>query len=172
MAVHLPLIINNGSLAQMGSDDTVPQSAIPAGIPLSKIAQSGASSGQVATWSGTEWVPSTPSGSGGGGVFPAIEQPENVRTADFTAQAGKIHLVDVSSATITVTPPSSPSANDSFGVCDATGAITAAKRIVVSFGSQLFCGQTNVDYELVLNSSCAVFLYAGSTTGWICVTRG
>jgi hypothetical protein len=34
--------------------------------PLSRITQSGASSGQVATWNGTEWEPQTPSGGGGG----------------------------------------------------------------------------------------------------------
>lgn len=34
--------------------------------PLSELTQSGATSGQVATWSGTAWVPQTPSGGSGG----------------------------------------------------------------------------------------------------------
>lgn len=36
--------------------------------PLSALTQSSATSGQVVTWSGTAWVPQTPSGGGGGGV--------------------------------------------------------------------------------------------------------
>jgi hypothetical protein len=36
--------------------------------PLSALTQSSATSGQVVTWSGTAWVPTTPSGGGGGGV--------------------------------------------------------------------------------------------------------
>ena len=34
--------------------------------PLSELTQSGATTGQVATWSGTAWVPQTPSGGSGG----------------------------------------------------------------------------------------------------------
>ena len=34
--------------------------------PLSELTQSGATSGQVATWNGTAWVPQTPSGGSGG----------------------------------------------------------------------------------------------------------
>lgn len=166
-----PIFINSiGFPSEFGSDDTVPVSAIPDDIPLSRLGQSGATTGQVVRWDGAQWAPATPTG--GSGVFPEIEQPESVRTADFTAQLGKIHLVDVSSATITVTPPSSPSANGAFGVCDAVGAINAARSIVVAFGSQKFCGQTNVDYYLLTPFSSAVFMYAGSNTGWICVTRG
>jgi hypothetical protein len=36
--------------------------------PLSALTQSSATTGQVVTWSGTAWVPQTPSGGGGGGV--------------------------------------------------------------------------------------------------------
>jgi hypothetical protein len=36
--------------------------------PLSDLTQSSASAGQVPTWSGTAWVPQTPSSGGGGGV--------------------------------------------------------------------------------------------------------
>jgi hypothetical protein len=34
---------------------------------LSAITQSGATTGQVASWNGSEWVPATPSGTSGGG---------------------------------------------------------------------------------------------------------
>lgn len=44
------------------------KSATTHGHNLSDLSQSGATSGQVATWNGSAWVPSTPS-SGGGAVF-------------------------------------------------------------------------------------------------------
>lgn len=40
----------------------------PHGHAVSDLWQSGATTGQVPTWSGTAWAPATPSGGGGGGV--------------------------------------------------------------------------------------------------------
>jgi hypothetical protein len=40
--------------------------AITQGLPLSEIAQGGATSGQTLQWSGSAWSPATPSGGGGG----------------------------------------------------------------------------------------------------------
>jgi microcystin-dependent protein len=49
-----------------GIDDT--NIAAAAGLQLSKLGQSGATSGQVATWSGTAWAPAAPTG--GSGTIP------------------------------------------------------------------------------------------------------
>jgi hypothetical protein len=169
MPTRKPLYLNAlGFHAEFDGADTVPQSAVPDGIALSKLAQSGASTGQVVMWDGSAWVPAN----SGAGVFPEVETPENVRTSNFTAISGRLHLVDVSSNSVTVTPPSAPSVNSSFGVSDARGAVTINNRIIVAFGTQKLCGQTNIDYELITAYSTAVFVYAGASTGWICITRG
>lgn len=49
----------NGSVLTVGS------------IPASKLAQSGASTGEVLSWNGTTWAPAA-SGSGGGATHPQI----------------------------------------------------------------------------------------------------
>lgn len=41
-------------------------------LALSKLSQSGATSGQVATWNGSAWAPATPSGGGGSGAWGGI----------------------------------------------------------------------------------------------------
>lgn len=167
------MFLSSGGLpTEFSGSDTVPQSAVPSGIPLSKLAQSGATTGQIAKWDGSQWAPANDNTGGGGGSFPEVETPENVRTSDFTAVVGTIHLVDVSSGSVTVTPPSSPSVGDAFGVCDAALSATASNNVIVAFGSQKFCAQTSVDYRVITPGGTAVFVFAGTTTGWICVTRG
>lgn len=173
MPEQKPLFLSSDGLpTEFGTSDTVPQSAVPSGIPLAKIAQSGASTGQVVKWNGSAWAPANDNTGGGGGSFPGVETPENVRTSDFTAVVGTIHMVNVGSGSVTVTPPSSPTEGDAFGVCDAALSATASKNVIVAFGSQKFCAQTSVDYRVITPGGTAVFVFAGTTTGWICVTRG
>lgn len=60
MPEQKPLFLSSDGLpTEFGTSDTVPQSAVPSGIPLAKIAQSGASTGQVPSWSGSAWVPAS-----------------------------------------------------------------------------------------------------------------
>ncbi|MCS6930559.1 MAG: hypothetical protein NZM43_13810, partial [Saprospiraceae bacterium] len=66
MPEQKPLYLSSGGLpTEFGSSDTVPQSAVPSGIPLSKLAQSGATIGQVVKWDGSAWAPANESGGGG-----------------------------------------------------------------------------------------------------------
>lgn len=70
-----PLYLGNGIITEFAAADTVPQTAVPSGIPLSKLAQSGASTGQVPQWNGSQWAPA----SVGGGVN-VITPPEITST--------------------------------------------------------------------------------------------
>ena len=53
----------------------------------------------------------------------------SVKTADFTAVAGQGYFVDTTSAAITVTLPSSPSAGDELTIVDYAGTFDANTRL-------------------------------------------
>ena len=50
----------------------------------------------------------------------------------FTAMVGKIHPVDVSSGTVTVTPPSTPLSGDNFTILDSRSN-AASNNITIDF---------------------------------------
>jgi hypothetical protein len=166
MATRKPLAFDGSNVVELSSADEIPQANVPAGIPLAKLDQSGAAVGQVPKWDGTAWAPANDSTGAG---LPVVEQPENVRTSNFTAAVGVLYLVDVSGGSVTVTPPSSPAVGDTFGVSDARSAVTASKQLLVAFGSQRFCGATGVTYNINRVSGTAIFVFAGTTTGWISI---
>lgn len=65
MPERKPLFISSGFPEEFGASDTVPQSAVPSGIPLSKLSQSGATTGQVVKWDGSQWAPANEAGGSG-----------------------------------------------------------------------------------------------------------
>lgn len=63
-------LAGSGGVSSYNDLTDVPSEFLPSTHthPLSDLTQSAATTGQVATWDGTAWVPQDPSGGGGGGV--------------------------------------------------------------------------------------------------------
>lgn len=139
--------------ARLSGDGTV-------GTPLD-LAQQGASAGEVLKWSGSAWVP----GSGG---HPPPPSTETIEATDFTATAGVFHTVN-SGSVVVVDPPGSPVIGMEFGVSDATGG-AKSNNIEIAFGAQKYGGAAQ-SYFINCNYCSAVFVYVGTTTGWVCKNK-
>lgn len=97
---------------------------------------------------------------GGGGV----SWDTTVKTAAFTAVAGQGYFVDTTSAAITVTLPSSPSAGDELTIVDYAG--TADTNNITITSSDNINGSSNdvkIDYE----RGGVSMVYVDATQGWI-----
>lgn len=70
----------------------------PPAVPLSQLAASGATVGQVATWNGSAWVPTTPGGGGGGGS-PTLATAE-VSLGTRAAYSGRFTVTGLSGLTV------------------------------------------------------------------------
>jgi len=100
-----------------------------------------------------------------GGIIKWITTP---KTADFTAVSGEGYLVDTSSAAITVTLPTSPSAGDEIIIVDYASS-AGTNNITIDPGSLNFRGATD-DLVLSTNNQTARLLYSGATKGWLITT--
>jgi hypothetical protein len=98
--------------------------------PLGDLDASGASSGQVAKYDGSNWVPGTDE-TGSGGTSRTV----TTVTADHTASDGEIVLVDASGGAVTVTLPTASSGLlvDVVAI-DATNTITVASPNTETIG--------------------------------------
>lgn len=98
--------------------------------------------------------------SGGGGVT----WQSTAKTADFTATANEGYFVDVSSASVTVTLPSSPSVGDNVGIIDLKGN-SQTNSIIIASPNNIQGSVTNsiLDYE----RGAVNLVYSGATEGWI-----
>ena len=86
------------------------------------------------------------------------------KTADFTAVAGEGYFVNTTSAAITVTLPSSPTAGDEVSIVDYAG--TAATNNITITSSDNINGSSNdvkIDYE----RGGVSMVYVDATQGWI-----
>jgi len=86
------------------------------------------------------------------------------KTANFTAVAGEGYFVDTTSAAITVTLPSSPSAGDELTIVDYAG--TADTNNITITSSDNINGSSNdvkIDYE----RGGVSMVYVDATQGWI-----
>ena len=86
------------------------------------------------------------------------------KTADFTAVAGEGYFVNTTSATITVTLPSSPTAGDEINLVDYAG--TAATNNITITSSNNINGASDdvlIDYE----RGGVSIVYVDATQGWI-----
>jgi len=112
--------INVGGLPGDLADPQDPQNH---SHPLGDLDASGASSGQVAKYDGSNWVPGTDETGSGGGTSRTV----TTVTTDHTAADGEIVLVDASGGAVTVTLPTASSGLlvDIVAI-DATNAITVA----------------------------------------------
>ena len=91
------------------------------------------------------------------------------KTSAFTAVSGEGYLVDTSSAAITVTLPTSPSAGDEIIIVDyASNAGT--NNITIDPGSLNLRGATD-DLVLDNDNQTARLLYSGTTKGWLVTTE-
>ena len=106
--------------------------------------------------SGFTWIES----SGGGG----ISWVSTVKTADFTATAGEGYFVNTTSAAITVTLPSSPSAGDELTIVDYAG--TADTNNITITSSDNINGSSN-DVKINYERGGVSMVYVDATQGWI-----
>jgi hypothetical protein len=88
----------------------------------------------------------------------------SIKTANFTAVAGKGYFVNTTSAEITVTMPSSPSAGDEVHLVDYAGTADTNKIIITS-SNKINSSNNNVkiDYE----RGGVSLVYSDSTQGWL-----
>jgi hypothetical protein len=117
--------------------------------------------GQVLTSGGTGVTPTwtTPSGGGGGLSW------QSVKTANFTAVAGEGYLVNTTSAAITATLPSSPSAGQLITITDYAG-IAATNNVLLNPNGNKIQGN-NGTFALSINRQSVNLVYVDSTQGWV-----
>ena len=86
------------------------------------------------------------------------------KTADFTAAANKIHLVDTTSTAITVTLPTSPSEGDEVGIIDySSNAETNNITVTSTDDIQNSADDKFIDYD----NGAVNLIYTGATKGWL-----
>src|SRR6056300_15660 len=110
--------------------------------------------------SAIEVVHIVPSSSGGGGISWVTDD----KTVNFTATAGEGYFVNNTSAAITVTLPSSPSAGDEVSIVDYAGtADTNNITITSSDNINGAASDVKIDYE----RGGVSIVYVDATQGWI-----
>jgi len=111
--------------------------------------------------SAIEVVHIVPTSSGGGG---GISWNSTVQTSAFTAVAGEGYFVNTTSAAITVTLPSSPSAGDEVTIVDYAG--TADTNNITITSSDNINGSSN-DVLINYERGGVSMVYIDATQGWI-----
>jgi hypothetical protein len=99
----------------------------------------------------------------------AISWVSAFKTANFTANAAEGYFVDVSSGSVTVTTPASPSVGDEFIIVDARGNAGTNKIFIDGNGSDKIKGSTD-NHEIKEDYGSTRTVYSGSTYGWVPVT--
>ena len=92
---------------------------------------------------------------------------ESVKTANFTAVAGKGYFVNTTSSAITVTLPSSPSAGDKIAVMDYAGTSDTNNITINPAGSDKLEGQTTYDLIISGERTGLELVYKDGTQGWL-----
>ena len=101
------------------------------------------------------------------GVFQnigAVTWDTTAKTSGFTAVSGNGYFVNTTSASITVTLPSSPSAGDIVGIKDYANTADTNKIVIGRNGSKIQ-GQTD-DFDLVKEGGSVLLVYVDGTQGW------
>ncbi len=89
--------------------------------------------------------------------------------SNTAARSGYGYLVDATGAPVTITLPPNPHVNDLVAVCDAK-AQAQVSAIVIDRGVNKIEGQ-NINKSLQHNRDCLVFMYSGTTDGWLQVSH-
>lgn len=92
------------------------------------------------------------------------------KTANFTAVAGNGYFVNTTSASITVTLPSSPSAGDQVAIKDYAATAATNKIVIARNGSNINGAAANAD--IITNGESATLLYVDGTQGWSVIMDG
>lgn len=92
---------------------------------------------------------------------------DSVKTANFTAVSGKGYFVNTTSAAITVTLPSSPSAGDKVAVMDYAGTADTNNITINPAGSDKVEGQTSYDLVISGERTGLELVYKDATQGWL-----
>ena len=123
--------------------------------------QSGASSGDVLTFNGTDIRLAAPSGGGGGGGL--SWQP--VITTNTTATASQGFFVDTSGGAVTLTLPATPTQGDEVAFVDYAGT-AATNNITIGRNGENIQGSGS---DLIINTNRAAntLVYADATQGWL-----
>ena len=91
------------------------------------------------------------------------------KTANFTAVAGEGYFVDTTSAAITVTLPSSPTAGDEVSIVDY--GLNASTNNITITSSDNIEGAAN-DLTLSTNKGSQTLVYSDATKGWLIANDG
>ena len=92
-----------------------------------------------------------------------ISWQSSIKSANFTAVASEGYFVNTSSASITVTMPSSPSLGDIVNLIDYTGS-SATNALVITSSDKILGG--DLDKQVSTNFGSVQLLYSDSTYGW------
>jgi|TARA_X000001388_G_scaffold53180_1_gene38779 hypothetical protein len=95
----------------------------------------------------------------------AVDWQTTKKTGDFTAATTEGYFVDTSSAAITATLPSSPSAGAIVGFKDYTGTFATYNLTIARNGSNIQ-GNAN-DSKIITNRASVIMVYVDSTEGWV-----
>ena len=99
----------------------------------------------------------------GGPTISNTDWQSSIKTADFTAAAGKGYFVNTTSSTITVTLPSSPSVGDEVVLQDYAGTFDTNKVSMTT--SNKIQGSTD-DHKCIIENATVRLIYQDSTKGW------
>ena len=92
---------------------------------------------------------------------------DSVKTANFTAVSGKGYFVNTTSAAITVTLPSSPSAGNKVAIVDYAGTSDTNNIKINPAGSDKLEGQSSYDLVISGERTGLELVYKDATQGWL-----
>ena len=94
-------------------------------------------------------------------------QTGSIKTSDFTAANGEGYFVNVTSGTVTVTLPSSPSAGNIVAVSDYAGKSATNTITIARNGSNIEGEAENA--TITTNREARTYVYVDGTQGWVSV---
>jgi len=100
----------------------------------------------------------------GNQTVPGTDWQPTIQTSNFTAAAGKGYFVNTTSAIVTVTLPSSPTAGDEISIVDYAG--TAATNKILITSSNNIEGSSD-NKAIKTNRNSATLVYSDATKGWL-----
>ncbi len=104
---------------------------------------------------------------GGSATISAGTDWQSVKTSAFTAVAGEGYFVNTTSAAITATLPSSPSAGDQVRILDYAGTADT-NNITIARNSEKIMGAAE-DLVVAVERASIGLVYADSTQGWLLI---
>ena len=101
------------------------------------------------------------------GVNTDFDWSDSVKTGNFTAVSGKGYFVNTTSAAITVTLPSSPSAGNKVAIVDYAGTADTNNIKINPAGSDKVEGQSAYDLVISGERTGLELVYKDATQGWL-----